>query len=92
MVGLNHEFARELLWREYPTDQRPSSFRQFWDVSQLRERRELEPKDLEEKPARHRADPRMDAASHSATTTTAQPGGNPPERRRHRCSSGRWCW
>jgi len=32
MVGLNHEFARELLWREYPTDQRPSTFRQFWDV------------------------------------------------------------
>jgi hypothetical protein len=31
MVGLNHEFARELLWREYPTDQRPSTFRQFWD-------------------------------------------------------------
>ena len=22
LVGLNHEFARELLWREYPTDQR----------------------------------------------------------------------
>ncbi len=33
MVGLNHEFARELLWREYPTDQRGSSFRQFWDAS-----------------------------------------------------------
>jgi hypothetical protein len=33
MVGLNHEFARELLWREYPTDQRGSTFRQFWDVS-----------------------------------------------------------
>jgi hypothetical protein len=32
MVGLNHEFARELLWREYPTDQRCSTFRQFWDV------------------------------------------------------------
>jgi hypothetical protein len=32
MVGLNHEFARELLWREYPTDQRGSTFRQFWDV------------------------------------------------------------
>jgi hypothetical protein len=31
MVGLNHEFSRELLWREYPTDQRGSSFRQFWD-------------------------------------------------------------
>ncbi|HEV7509948.1 MAG TPA: hypothetical protein VGS07_34065 [Thermoanaerobaculia bacterium] len=32
-VGLNHEFARELLWREYPTDQQGSYFRQFWDVS-----------------------------------------------------------
>jgi hypothetical protein len=32
MVGLNHEFARELLWREYPTDQRGSYFRQFWAV------------------------------------------------------------
>jgi hypothetical protein len=35
MVGLNHEFARELLWREYPTDQRGSYFRQFWDVAGL---------------------------------------------------------
>jgi hypothetical protein len=32
MVGLNHEMARELLWREYPTDQRGSYFRQFWEV------------------------------------------------------------
>ena len=32
MVGLNHEFGKELLWREYPTDQRGSYFRQFWDV------------------------------------------------------------
>ncbi|MFA1550093.1 hypothetical protein [Actinomadura chokoriensis] len=32
LVGLNHEMARELLWREYPTDQRGSPFRQFWDV------------------------------------------------------------
>ncbi|SDZ23994.1 hypothetical protein SAMN05421504_11138 [Amycolatopsis xylanica] len=31
MVGLNHEMARELLWREYPTDQRGTPFRQFWD-------------------------------------------------------------
>ncbi|MFJ4798115.1 hypothetical protein [Kitasatospora purpeofusca] len=31
MAGLNHELARELLWREFPTDQRGSSFRQFWD-------------------------------------------------------------
>jgi hypothetical protein len=34
MCGLNHEFAGELLWREYPTDQRGSYFRQFWDVSE----------------------------------------------------------
>ena len=32
MVGLNYEFARKLLWREYPTDQRGSYFRQFWYV------------------------------------------------------------
>jgi hypothetical protein len=32
LVGLNHEFARELLWREFPTDQRGTPFRQFWDV------------------------------------------------------------
>jgi hypothetical protein len=32
MVGLNHEMGREYLWREFPTDERPSSFRQFWDV------------------------------------------------------------
>ena len=32
MVGLNHEMARELLWREFPTDLRGSYFRQFWEV------------------------------------------------------------
>jgi hypothetical protein len=31
MVGLSHEMARELLWNEYPTDQRGTYFRQFWD-------------------------------------------------------------
>ncbi len=35
MVGLNHEMARELLWNEYPTDQRGSYFRQFWDTAGL---------------------------------------------------------
>lgn len=30
MVGLNHEMSRELLWREYPTDQRGTYFRYFW--------------------------------------------------------------
>jgi hypothetical protein len=32
MIGLNHEMGRELLWREYPTDQRNLYFRQFWDT------------------------------------------------------------
>jgi hypothetical protein len=32
LVGLNHEMARELLWREFPTDQRGTPFRQFWDA------------------------------------------------------------
>jgi len=31
MVGLNHEMNRELLWRRYPTDQRGTPFRHFWD-------------------------------------------------------------
>ncbi|HEX2085937.1 MAG TPA: hypothetical protein VHF89_09660, partial [Solirubrobacteraceae bacterium] len=30
LVGLNHELARELLWREFPTDQRGTGFRRFW--------------------------------------------------------------
>jgi hypothetical protein len=32
LAGLNHEFARELMWREFPTDQRGSYFRRFWDA------------------------------------------------------------
>jgi hypothetical protein len=32
MIGLNHEMSRELLWREFPTDQRGTYFRQFWDL------------------------------------------------------------
>lgn len=49
MLGLNHEFARELLWREYPTDQRGSYFRQFWDVSGYLDKENLDPEDLKEK-------------------------------------------
>ncbi|MGI8457660.1 MAG: hypothetical protein ACR2LI_06075 [Propionibacteriaceae bacterium] len=30
LVGLNHEMSRELLWREYPTDQRGTYFSSFW--------------------------------------------------------------
>jgi hypothetical protein len=35
MCGLNHEFSGELLWREYPSDQRGSYFRQFWRTTDL---------------------------------------------------------
>ena len=33
LVGLNHEMSRELLWRGYPTDQRGSYFRRFFDAA-----------------------------------------------------------
>ncbi len=32
MVGLNHELASELLWREFPSDLRATYFRTFWDT------------------------------------------------------------
>lgn len=35
LVGLNVEMGRELRWREFPTDERGSYFRQFWDVRGL---------------------------------------------------------
>jgi hypothetical protein len=43
LVGLNHEMGHELLWREYPTDERGSYFRQFWDVNGI-----IRPKSAEE--------------------------------------------
>jgi hypothetical protein len=33
LVGLSHEFARKLLWRGYPTDQRGTYFRRFWNAA-----------------------------------------------------------
>lgn len=48
LVGLNHEFARELLWREYPTDQQGSYFRQFWDVSNYIDTKKRDAKTLAE--------------------------------------------
>lgn len=32
LAGVNEEMARELLWREYPTDQRGTYFQVFWDT------------------------------------------------------------
>lgn len=49
MLGLNVAMASELLWREYPTDQRGSYFRQFWDPSGVLDREGLSPEDLREK-------------------------------------------
>ncbi|NHH98692.1 hypothetical protein DYY66_1985 [Candidatus Nitrosotalea sp. FS] len=52
MVGLNCEMARQLLWNGFPTDQRGSYFRQFWDVSSYvptADDLKLSPKDLQEK-------------------------------------------
>jgi hypothetical protein len=33
LVGLNHELMRELLWRDFPTDERGTAFRRFWGRS-----------------------------------------------------------
>lgn len=33
MAGVNHEMCRELLWRGFPTDQRATCLRHFWDRS-----------------------------------------------------------
>ncbi|MDZ4682922.1 MAG: hypothetical protein SGI94_20940 [Saprospiraceae bacterium] len=32
LTGLNHEMAREFLWREFPAPLNATYFRQFWDV------------------------------------------------------------
>jgi hypothetical protein len=49
MVGLNHAFAQMLLWREYPTDQRGSYFRQFWDPGPYLNTDNLTPDQIREK-------------------------------------------
>jgi hypothetical protein len=37
LVGLNAEMAHELLWRNYPTDQRGTYFHQFWDTEDAKD-------------------------------------------------------
>jgi hypothetical protein len=49
MLGVNVAMASELLWREYPTDQRGSYFRQFWDPSTAIDRTGLSAEELREK-------------------------------------------
>ena len=76
MVGLNHEFARKLLWREYPTDQRGSYFRQFWDVRSFIDSEGLSEDALQEKlydiPELHRWLPGLEPRRR--TTTAPRPG------------------
>ena len=69
MVGLNHEFARKLLWRGYPTDQRGSYFRQFWDVGSFIDSEGLSDDALKEKlydiPELHRWPPTSNLGDHN---------------------------
>jgi hypothetical protein len=51
MVGLNHEMGLELVWREFPTDQRGTIFSYFWDSTRLEETSNgklVPPKDIDE--------------------------------------------
>src|SRR4029077_15909023 len=78
MVGLNHEFARKLLWRGYPTDQRGSYFRQFWDVRGFIDSEGLSEDPLKEQlydiPEPHRWAPASKLGEHN----NRQPPGQQP--------------
>lgn len=50
LMGMNTEFSRELLWREYPTDQRGSYFRKFWDQTLLPTKDQLQQRYYDVKP------------------------------------------
>lgn len=77
MVGLNHELARELLWREYPTDQRGTYFGQFWDVRSVIDSEGLSENALKEQlydiPELHRWAPTTGLGDHN--NRAAEPGG-----------------
>jgi hypothetical protein len=77
MVGLNHEFARKLLWREYPTDQRGSYFRQFWAVDNYIDSEGLSHDALQEKlydiPEIHRWLPDSNLGDHNNRAIPGQP-------------------
>jgi hypothetical protein len=82
MVGLNHEFSRELLWREYPTDQRGSYFRQFWDVSTVLQDPALAGKTEQEKREPYYDIPplhRWKRASKLGEHDNRQPSNEPPK-------------
>jgi hypothetical protein len=78
MVGLNHEFARKLLWREFPTDQRGSYFRQFWDVRSFFNSENLNDQALKEKlydiPELHRWPRTSNLGDHNNRATPGEVG------------------
>lgn len=77
MVGLNHEFARKLLWREYPTDQRGSYFRQFWETGDFIDSEGLNHDALKEKlydiPEIHRWPPDSPLGQHNNRADPTHP-------------------
>ena len=79
LVGMNHELARELLWREYPTDQRGTYSRQFWA-----HRDTGDPTDQYD----------LKHLLHAAPELTLEQLGEKPGRGRRRrwCSSSRATW
>ncbi|MDF1489002.1 hypothetical protein [Tessaracoccus caeni] len=48
LAGVNTEFARELLWHEYPTDQRGTPFRRFFDAADAADGGDPRPPDVPE--------------------------------------------
>lgn len=47
MCSLNHEMGRELIWREFPTDQKGTIFTQFWDATKFQTGSSIPEKDIE---------------------------------------------
>ena len=66
LVGLNHEMARELLWREYPTDQRGTYFSSFW-TGRAGARRRPARGPVAQRRARRRTSTRRSTASSSSS-------------------------
>ena len=86
MVGLNHEFARELLWREYPTDQRGSYFRQFWDVRKKIAEVPNSPRPRRRPARSSRTSSRCTGGRGPTTWATTTTARKAPSPRRN------WCW
>lgn len=63
MAGLNHEMSRELLWREYPSDERGTAFRVFWTPAGF------DPRSYEQLPPLHEWLPDSELGSHFMTGT-----------------------